>query len=73
MLKCPVCQSESNRVIDSRGKRSGELLDGYIRRRRECTMCGTRFTTFEITQKDYQAYLEFQKILRKAGYVRVGG
>lgn len=42
-MKCPFCQNDNDKVIDSR---SGE--DGYaIRRRRACLSCDKRFTTFE--------------------------
>lgn len=42
-MKCPFCQVDNDKVIDSR---SGE--DGYaIRRRRACLNCDKRFTTFE--------------------------
>lgn len=40
-MRCPKCQSESSRVVDSR------QADNMIRRRRECESCGNRFTTFE--------------------------
>lgn len=40
-MKCPKCLSEKSSVVDSRGDVSA------IRRRRECTSCGFRFTTFE--------------------------
>ncbi|HJC04169.1 MAG TPA: transcriptional regulator NrdR [Candidatus Ligilactobacillus avistercoris] len=42
-MKCPNCQSQSSRVVDSRPADSGRA----IRRRRECEKCGYRFTTFE--------------------------
>lgn len=42
-MKCPFCHAADTRVIDSRA--SG---DGFaIRRRRECSICGKRFTTHE--------------------------
>ena len=42
-MKCPYCQADNDRVIDSR---SGE--DGFaIRRRRHCVSCDKRFTTYE--------------------------
>lgn len=42
-MKCPFCQTDNDKVIDSR---SGE--DGFaIRRRRVCLNCDKRFTTFE--------------------------
>jgi transcriptional repressor NrdR len=42
-VKCPFCQSRETRVVDSRDIGSGES----IRRRRECTSCSRRFTTYE--------------------------
>lgn len=42
-MKCPKCQRNQDRVIDSRELREGEL----IRRRRECGACGHRYTTYE--------------------------
>ncbi len=42
-MKCPYCQSRETRVVDSRDIGSGES----IRRRRECTECSRRFTTYE--------------------------
>ena len=42
-MKCPVCAAEDTRVIDSRPSDGGTA----IRRRRECTQCGHRFTTYE--------------------------
>jgi transcriptional repressor NrdR len=42
-MRCPQCEERDTRVIDSR-----DLDDAAtIRRRRECTACGTRFTTYE--------------------------
>jgi len=42
-MKCPFCGETEDKVIDSRLSRNG--LE--IRRRRECTDCGRRFTTYE--------------------------
>ena len=42
-MKCPFCNHENTRVIDSRPADDG----GSIRRRRECDVCGRRFTTYE--------------------------
>ena len=46
-MKCPKCESRDNRVIDSREVRNGES----IRRRRVCSGCGHRFTTYEEIQR----------------------
>ncbi|PLR81499.1 transcriptional regulator NrdR [Bacillus canaveralius] len=42
-MKCPSCQNNSTRVLDSRPVDDSRS----IRRRRECEACGYRFTTFE--------------------------
>ncbi|TVR75111.1 MAG: transcriptional repressor NrdR [Sphaerobacteraceae bacterium] len=42
-MRCPYCQSQETRVVDSRDIGSGES----IRRRRECIACTRRFTTYE--------------------------
>jgi len=42
-MKCPACQNNGTRVLDSRPVDEGRST----RRRRECEECGYRFTTFE--------------------------
>lgn len=42
-MKCPYCSSYESKVIDSRPTDDGHV----IRRRRECTACQQRFTTYE--------------------------
>ena len=42
-MKCPFCDNLDTKVIDSRPKEDGHA----IRRRRECEVCGKRFTTYE--------------------------
>jgi len=42
-MRCPACRSVHDRVVESRLVDDGEA----IRRRRECTVCLTRFSTFE--------------------------
>lgn len=42
-MKCPACQYNGTRVIDSRPAEENRS----IRRRRECEQCAFRFTTFE--------------------------
>ncbi len=42
-MKCPFCGHLSDKVVDSRESREGEV----IRRRRECQDCGRRFTSYE--------------------------
>ncbi len=42
-MRCPFCGSLDSRVIDSRSSKSQTA----IRRRRECSRCKHRFTTYE--------------------------
>lgn len=42
-MRCPKCNCENDKVIDSRSMRDG----AGVRRRRECTRCQYRFTTVE--------------------------
>ena len=42
-MRCPYCNCEEDRVVDSRSCREGMA----IRRRRECINCTKRFTTYE--------------------------
>lgn len=45
-MRCPFCQSQDNRVVDSRLAREGRS----IRRRRLCEACSERFTTYEVVE-----------------------
>lgn len=42
-MRCQYCSCTDSKVIDSRPTEEGNS----IRRRRECTRCGRRFTTYE--------------------------
>ncbi len=42
-MRCPFCQHSDDRVVDSRESGEGDC----VRRRRECSKCGRRFTTYE--------------------------
>lgn len=55
-MQCPSCHKGETEVIDSR-----ETEDGEIRRRRECTRCGFRFTTYEAP------YLDYPMVVKKDG------
>ena len=43
MVRCPFCAADDDRVVDSRLAEDGVA----IRRRRECSACKNRYTTFE--------------------------
>ncbi|MEO0461724.1 MAG: transcriptional regulator NrdR [Pseudomonadota bacterium] len=45
-MRCPFCAHEDTQVKDSRPAEDGTA----IRRRRQCSSCGARFTTFERVQ-----------------------
>jgi transcriptional repressor NrdR len=42
-VKCPYCGHLSDKVVDSRESKEGDV----IRRRRECLECNRRFTSYE--------------------------
>ena len=42
-MKCPFCDYDESKVVDSRPVEEGTM----IRRRRECIRCAKRFTTYE--------------------------
>lgn len=56
-MRCPFCREGETRVTDSR------LCDDgmQVRRRRECTECNTRFTTYE------QAELTLPRVVKRDG------
>ncbi|QLG87614.1 transcriptional repressor NrdR [Chitinibacter fontanus] len=45
-MKCPFCGSPDTQVVDSRVSDEGDV----VRRRRRCTICDKRFTTFETAE-----------------------
>ncbi|MGN0880136.1 MAG: transcriptional regulator NrdR [Oligosphaeraceae bacterium] len=42
-MRCPNCAATDDKVIETRVSKEGEV----IRRRRQCSACGLRFTTYE--------------------------
>ena len=46
-MRCPYCNFEDSRVIDSRTSNEGRV----VRRRRECLSCQKRFTTKEYLEE----------------------
>ena len=68
-MKCPFCGCDDTQVKDSRPAED----NASIRRRRACTACGMRFTTFErvqlrdiivLKENDKREPLEREKIAR---------
>ena len=45
-MHCPFCSAPDTRVIDSRLTAEGDK----VRRRRECSRCNARFTTYEVAE-----------------------
>lgn len=46
-MRCPFCQQQESRVLDSRLARQ----DTAVKRRRECSDCGRRWTTYETAEE----------------------
>jgi len=42
-VRCPYCKEDDDRVVNSRPSGDGT----YVKRRRECSGCGRRYTTYE--------------------------
>lgn len=56
-MQCPFCYAADTKVTDSRLVGDGE----QVRRRRECTVCSARFTTYEVVE------LSFPRLIKKDG------
>ena len=56
-MRCPFCAHDDTRVIDSRLADDGQS----VRRRRECSACSARFTTYE------RAELRLPQIIKSDG------
>ena len=56
-MKCPFCQKNQTRVIDSRLS----LCQSQIKRRRECDSCKSRFSTYE------SALIDWPKVVKRDG------
>ncbi len=56
-MRCPFCSADETRVVDSRLSEDGDS----VRRRRECEVCGERFTTFE------RAELRLPQVIKSDG------
>ena len=56
-MKCPSCNIEDSKVVDSRSIQGGES----IRRRRECNACSFRYTTYEYVLENPV------KVIKKSG------
>lgn len=57
-MHCPFCNADDTKVIDSR-----LVGEGYqVRRRRQCTDCNERFTTFEVAELIMPSVIKSNKI-----------
>jgi len=56
-MQCPFCAEKDTRVVDSRLVSEGD----QVRRRRECSVCRERFTTYE------KAELSLPRVIKRDG------
>lgn len=63
-MNCPKCGDSEPMVIDSRQKPYG------IRRRRECLVCGHRYSTVEISIDRYNFLKEAEILILNAKEVK---
>lgn len=60
-MRCPYCNLDDDRVIDSRTTDDGTA----IRRRRQCNLCSKRFTTYERAEGE-----EALRVTKKDGRIQ---
>ncbi len=72
-MRCPFCSTQDTRVVDSRLSPDGDK----VRRRRECTQCEARFTTYEIAELTLPQVIKrdgrrepFNEVKLRAGMLR---
>lgn len=58
-MQCPFCEATDTKVIDSRLVGEGS----QVRRRRSCSVCGERFTTYELAELVMPRVLKNDKTL----------
>ncbi len=63
-MKCPYCGHQSDKVVDSRESKEGNV----IRRRRQCIDCKKRFTSYE--RIDQIPYMLVKKDARRERFDR---
>ena len=63
-MRCPKCACIEDKVIDSRSSKGGAV----IRRRRECSECQSRFTTYE--EIEQQQLMVVKRDGRREGFSR---
>jgi transcriptional repressor NrdR len=56
-MKCPYCADNNTQVVDTRENEDGDT----VRRRRRCTACDKRFTTYERVE------LQLPQVVKKNG------
>ena len=56
-MRCPFCGAQDTKVVDSRLSGEGD----QVRRRRRCTLCKERFTTYE------SAELNLPRVIKRDG------
>ena len=72
-MKCPFCKASNTQVLDSRVSDAGDS----IRRRRRCSACNKRFTTYETVElrmpqvvKQDGSRIEFDLEKLRTGFMR---
>ena len=53
-MKCPFCGNVETQVVETRLAEDGD----FIRRRRQCTHCEKRFTTYEKPEVNFPAIVK---------------
>lgn len=59
-MNCPNCTSHISRVVASR------LIEGLVRRRRECVGCESRWSTVEVDRETWDELSQHEYIVATA-------
>lgn len=60
-MNCPICSSDDFLVVDT------ATTAGQVRRRRKCSHCGHRETTFELPDRRVQELERLERLVRELG------
>lgn len=61
------------RGLNAAGNKQVDSVVRTVKRRRECEQCKTRFTTYELPEKQYKHYLAFMRAVDVQAAIAAGG
>ena len=65
-VRCPICNADMTKCLATR------TYETYIRRRRECSACASRWTTYECVEVEAEVVEPSEKISKEVWCVETG-